>query len=379
MRLDSLRIKNYKVLKDVEIDHIPPMAVFIGMNGVGKSTFLDVFAFLHEALNTNIRIALGNRGGFREVISRDQAGDIEFEFCFRSETDGSNLTYQLAIGMMGDQKPAVKKECLLVQQDEKQLPVTALEFNSGIGFVLKQNPESPEDFSLAEKKTYELDSQDILAIKGLGQFQEYAAVNQVRKQIEDWFISDFNAKEAKELKDAGFGDRLSQSGANLVHVAQFFQENHKKTFDKIMDKLGKIVPDLAGVEIHESIDGKVSMKYKDKNFSRAFDSHLISDGTVRALYYLFLLKDIKHHALLCVDNIEKEVYPAFLRELAESIRLYALNGGQVFVTMYSLDFLNAVAPEEIFYMSKKDGFASILTLSEKISELHKAGEALGDL
>ena len=188
MRLESLRIKNYKVLKDVEIDPIPPMAVFIGMNGVGKSTFLDVFAFLHEALNTNIRIALGNRGGFREVVSRDQAGDIEFEFGFKSETDETILTYQLAIGVMDSQKPAVKRECILVQQDEKHQPVSALEFTSGSGFVLKQNPDSPEDFSDAEKKHYELDSQDILAIKGLGQFQEYAAVNQVRKQIEDWFI-----------------------------------------------------------------------------------------------------------------------------------------------------------------------------------------------
>lgn len=39
MKIESIRIQNYKVFRKVEIKDIPNMAVFLGKNGVGKTTF----------------------------------------------------------------------------------------------------------------------------------------------------------------------------------------------------------------------------------------------------------------------------------------------------------------------------------------------------
>ncbi len=38
MKIESIKIKNYKVLRDLEIKNILNMAVFLGVNGSGKST-----------------------------------------------------------------------------------------------------------------------------------------------------------------------------------------------------------------------------------------------------------------------------------------------------------------------------------------------------
>ena len=70
MKIETIKIRNYRVFQDVAVEDIPNMAVFLGMNGAGKTTFFDVFGFLHDALQTNIRAALARRGGFSEVISR---------------------------------------------------------------------------------------------------------------------------------------------------------------------------------------------------------------------------------------------------------------------------------------------------------------------
>jgi len=43
-RIEGLRIKNYRVLKDVKLENITPLTVFVGPNGSGKSTLFDVFA-----------------------------------------------------------------------------------------------------------------------------------------------------------------------------------------------------------------------------------------------------------------------------------------------------------------------------------------------
>ena len=48
MKIESLKIRNYKVFRNVEIRDIPNLAVFLGKNGTGKSTFFDIFGFLHD-------------------------------------------------------------------------------------------------------------------------------------------------------------------------------------------------------------------------------------------------------------------------------------------------------------------------------------------
>lgn len=46
MKIEKLKIKNFKVFADTEISDLPSMCVFLGANGSGKSTLFDVFGFL---------------------------------------------------------------------------------------------------------------------------------------------------------------------------------------------------------------------------------------------------------------------------------------------------------------------------------------------
>ncbi len=45
MKIETIKIRNYRVFQDVTVEDIPNMAVFLGMNGAGKTTFFDVFGF----------------------------------------------------------------------------------------------------------------------------------------------------------------------------------------------------------------------------------------------------------------------------------------------------------------------------------------------
>lgn len=58
MKIEYLRLKNFKALRDVEMREIPNFCVFVGANGVGKSTFFSVFEFLQKAFETNVTTAL---------------------------------------------------------------------------------------------------------------------------------------------------------------------------------------------------------------------------------------------------------------------------------------------------------------------------------
>ena len=97
--------------------------------------------------------------------------------------------------------------------------------------------------------------------------------------------------------------------------------------------------------------------------------------------YLVLLNDPTPHALLCVEEPENQLYPQLLFELAEEFRLYSEDGGQVFISTHSPDFLNAVRLEELYCMVKEDGYTKIYKASESqlIRDLYEAGDLLGQL
>ncbi len=100
MRIESIRLKNFKAFQDVEMVDIPRFCVLIGANGSGKSTLFQVFAFLKEALVSNVHnalIKLGGSLGFHEVRSRNCKGNIEIEIKFRAKREEPLITYFLSI------------------------------------------------------------------------------------------------------------------------------------------------------------------------------------------------------------------------------------------------------------------------------------------
>jgi len=86
MIIEEIHIRNFKALKDVHLIKLPPMSVFVGKNGTGKTTLFRVFAFLKECLNSNVKVALQQEGGllgFKEVITRGR--DLEIDQAPRLE------------------------------------------------------------------------------------------------------------------------------------------------------------------------------------------------------------------------------------------------------------------------------------------------------
>ena len=134
MRITSLRVRNYRVFRDLELVDLPPLAVFVGANGTGKSTLFDVFAFLRDALRDNVSLALRRRGGFREVRTREEEGPIVIELKFRLAISGRNrlVTYHIEIDETGE-GPVVTREVLRYKRGEYGKPFHFLDFSNGRG------------------------------------------------------------------------------------------------------------------------------------------------------------------------------------------------------------------------------------------------------
>ncbi len=383
MKIESIRLKNYKVFRDVHLTDIPSFLVVVGANGSGKSTLFDVFGFLHDCLKGNVRQALDSRGRFREVLSRDAVDDtILIEIQYRMEITGVErlVTYSLEIGERAG-APFVQREILRYKRGRFGSPFRFLDFSNGEGYAITNE----EDFQKSEEdleREPQRVAPETLAIKGLGQFERFKAANAFRQLIESWHVSDFHISAARGRKEAmGESEHLSQTGENLPLVARYLFEQHPKEFQIILDAMTRRVPGISSVTPVPMDDGYLTLRFQDGTFKTPFLDRFVSDGTIKMFAYLVLLHDPKPHPLLCVEEPENQLYPKLMAELAEEFRLYAHRGGQVLVSTHSPDFLNAVALEEVCWLVKKDGATEIRRArdDEQIKAYMADGDQMGYL
>jgi predicted ATPase len=366
MQIESIRLRNFRALKDVHLKEIPKFCVLIGANGSGKSTLFSVFAFLRDAMGTNVTAALGRLGGSRglsEVRSRGSHGPIEIELKFRAllaDKRTRTITYEIHIDEVNG-RPSVVREVLKYKRGNKGgAPWRFLNFANGTGDAVTNELDAVTDEKDLKREPQSLKSPDILAIKGLAQFDRFPAVVALGNLIENWHLSDFHISRARPEADAGYAEHLSREGENLSLVIEYLYKNHRTVFDDILFRLQRRIPGITQVQAKTTEEGRVLLKFQDGAFEDPFLARFVSDGTIKMLAYLALLYDPKPHPLLCVEEPENQLYPSLLYALAEEFRAYARRGGQVFVTSHSPDFLNAVELDEVYWLSKESGYTRIV-------------------
>lgn len=362
MRIESIRLKNYKSFRDASIVDMPSLCVVVGANGTGKSTLFGVFGFLKDCLLFNVRHAMQQRGGFREMLSRgaDPGEGIEIEIKFRLEISGVDrlVTYLLHLGEERG-RPIVLHEVLRYKRGRYGSPFHFLDFRMGEGYAINNEEDFRRDEDLAREEQ-RVDS-GTLAISGLGQFQRFKAAHAFRRLIENWHVSDFHISAARGSKDAvGADDHLSVTGDNLQLVARHIHEEHPDIFQEIVRRMRERVPGVSSVVPKPTEDGRLLLQFQDGAFVDPFVDRYVSDGTIKMFAYLVLLHDPDPHPLLCVEEPENQLYPGLLLELAEEFRDYAIRGrGQVMVSTHSPDFLNALDVDEVFWLVKKNGYTQV--------------------
>jgi predicted ATPase len=383
MKIESIRFKNFKSFKDAELSDLPNLGIIVGANGTGKSTIFQVFQLLRDAMASNVNVALAKLGGsrgFREVRSRNSKGPIEIELKFRARPDNPLTTYFLQVNEKQG-KAIVEREILRYRRGSSGQPWHFLDFSKGRGTAVTNELDSVTDVRDLNREEQVLKSPDILAIKGLAQFERFPVVMALGDLIENWHVSDFHISKARPEQEAGYAEHLSREGENLSLVIEYLYTNERKTFDKILSLLKMRVPGISHVESKTTEEGRVLLKFQDGSFEDPFLARYVSDGTIKMLAYLTLLYDPKPHPLLCVEEPENQLYPKLLWELAEEFRAYANRGGQVFVSTHSPDFLNAARLDEVFWLVKKEGYTQVRRAKddEQLATYMAEGDQMGYL
>lgn len=371
--IERLLIRNYRVLRSVEMSELTPLTVLLGPNGSGKSTLFDAIAFLNEAITSGLRGAWDARNRIAEIRSRGQEGPISFEIQYRQRKGSRLVTYALDIDEEQG-RPVVLSERLRWTTAPKQgRPREILTFARGQGTVY--------DETSGTNTTETLDSPDLLAVSTLGQLTRYPHVSALRRFISGWYLSYISAGETRTTPQAGPAERLSRPGDNLPNVVQHLQESHPDRLADIYNALRRRIPHLEEIRSEPLPDGRLLLRLKDRPFDEPVLSRFTSDGTLKLFAYLTVLYDPFPATIVGIEEPENQLHPRLLPLLAEEAR-QAAGRSQVLVTTHSPEFANALRPEELWIVHRgKDGFAQVRRTSSipVVGAMSEHGGQLGDL
>ena len=375
MQIESIELQNYRLFRSAELRDLPPMVTIVGANGSGKSTLFDALSFLKDALTQNVAHAVARRGGFHELVSRGESGPVSITVEFQ-QNSGYHATYMLEISNENG-RPITHREMLIHLNTNGSDAFRLIDVSRGTGTatIFGDSGEEVSNFPI------DLKDSTALALKGLGQFNEFQAAVELRELLESWHISDFHIHDARPSAEAGYAEHLSARGDNVAQVAHFLYEHHQDRFQRVLDVMRARVPGVTSVEAKPTEDGRLVLRFQDGSFKDPFIARYVSDGTIKMFAYLILLHDPRPHPLLAVEEPENQLYPALLRELAEEFRDYARRGGQVFVSTHSPEFLNGAKLDEIYWFVKEDGFATVQRASDSqlLRDLYAEGDLPGAL
>ncbi len=419
-KIEGLRIKNYRVLRDVTLGKLwnmqqsqplTPMTAVIGKNGVGKSSLFDAFGFLADCLKLGVEEAcdVRGRGGFDRIRSKGRDAPIEFQIYYKQDGNARPITYELAIDADKANRPYVKLERLRQRRKGQKhgWPFSFLMLNDGKGVVWKgeeqgrQIDEGDVDFNLLElieeieaaihkeesKETEIIELQDKrkLGIATLGALKQHPRISAFRQFIEGWYLSYFTPDAARGLPLAGPQRHLNVHGDNLSNVVQFMEREHPKRFKSILNRIADKIPGVDKIDTEESPDRRLLLRFNDKGFDDPFYAQQMSDGTLKVFAYLLLLEDPVPPPFICIEEPENGLYHKLLETLAFEFREHATgkkNAPQLFITTHQPYFVDALAPDETWILEKEqDGFSIIRRASDDatVKAMVEEGLPLGSL
>ncbi len=374
--IESLRIKNYRALRNVELKQLKPLTIFLGANGSGKSTLFDVFAFLSECFTIGLHQAWNKRGGLKELRTRGCDGPIEFELKYREKPKTPVITYHLSINENAD-GPIVETEWLQWRPSSRGKHIRFLDFHQGVGSII--DGEFPDEGGTRIDER--LDDSSALAVNMFGLLTRHPRVSALRRFIADWHLSDLSTDATRQTTDDGPQKRLSKTGDNLPNVIQYLQERYPERLEKIISVLSERVPRLENIETKSMIDSRLLLHIKDAPFEQPILAKFTSDGTLKLLSYLTLFHDRQPPQLIGIEEPENYLHPRLLTGLVEDC-FKASASSQLMITTHSPHFVNELHPEDVWVLYRDEkGWTVCKRASEMlgINELIDAGAKLGKL
>jgi len=391
--LSLIEALNYHCLRDVRQD-LGPFHVLVGPNASGKSTFLDVVAFLGRLVSDGLEAALHERSKNIEDLFWNRTGS-KFELAIEakipehlrkvlSKSSFETIRYEVVVGLDAEsgETSLIWEKVLLsslpseIKRSPAQIelfpmsssPRQTLTTPSGTRgtkvIVNKTKGGNDNYYSETTKKwnpSFKLGPQK----SALGNLPE----GESRFPVSTWFknllaegVQPFvlNSRLMRQASPPGQGWKLKPDGSNLPWVIARLKEKARQRFDDWLAHLRTALGDIKDIQIITREDDKHS--YLNILYSSGLQapSWVASDGTLRllALTLSVYLPDVS--GIFLIEEPENGIHPRAVETVFQS--LSSFYDAQVLLATHSPVVLSIALPEQVLCFGKTEEGATDIIL-----------------
>ena len=338
-RIESVRIRGFRSLADVELLNLRSANVLIGANGSGKSNFVRFFEMMSWMLRSRrLGEFVERQGGADDQLhcGNSVTPRMEAELVLRTQRGRNNYRFALS---------HAHPDRLIFTEEAYRFSASRYETDAPWQYVRGSGHGEAGIVEVAHASP----SPDVNPTTAR------VIVHLLRNCAVHQFHNTSDTSNFKKRRDAENYNFLRADGGNLAAVLHRLEREDVRRFDLICRHVRRVLPVFDRFQIEESY-GKVSLRWKAIGTDKTFGAHLTSDGSLRffALVTLLNLPLEMLPDVLLLDEPELGLHPAAVALIGSMIKSLAADR-QVIVATQSPLLVDAFDLDEIVVLDLQGG------------------------
>jgi AAA15 family ATPase/GTPase len=390
--LTRLKFKNWRSLKDAEIEFKTPITVFIGANSSGKTNILDGLHFLrdlmmHDKSSDAVYYQWERRKIHTLNVTEDIPIELELDFepaftdAFKIFTGEDLMTYKLLIGH-NQYTRGILSETLISRLENKIISSESSGLNGEIkaqdGYINMHTP------SLVLPIYPNSEPNNIEKVKVWAKPRQlYLFMSERWQLFRENFIPPLSVPIDKD--DTLYPYILDPHAANLSLILEFLRRQYPELYTQLQDDIVWLLGHVDSIEA-ERTERETRFFVREKGTKG--EAPTISAGTARVIamlasFYVLDMRYPKLPGLVAIEEPDTALNPLLLKNFVEQLRNYTEREGhprQIILTTHNPMFLNYFEAEEVRIIERdENGYTQVSEVPDDIKEIwlqkHTLGEA----
>ena len=303
--IESIRVRGFRSLADVELSGLGPATVLIGPNGSGKSNILRFLDMLHYMMRHR-RLAqfVERQGGASDQLfsGSDATDQVEAEITLHAENERYDYRFTLEYAHPGH-----------LYFEEEAFRRRSNEYHAETNWQDLGSEHREANLVLAAQ------SDDF---PHLDKAAAAAIARVLRRCVVFQFHNTDDRSPIRRNADMSNHTRLNIRGSNLAAVLYRMEQQDRSRYERICRYIGRILPGFDHFDITEKGDGEVALAWQSDWSDYSFGAHLTSDGSLRAFALVTLLNQPTETLpdVVLLDEPELGLHPSAVTLVGGMIR-----------------------------------------------------------
>lgn len=339
--IDSLTIRGFLSIRNLERLKLGPLNVLIGANGAGKSNFITFFRMLNELVEGRLQVWAAKQGGVDRILTYGMKETEKVEAVIESGAEKYDFDLIPTVG--GD-------------------PFMFIAGRSWIGTLRQSNP------TLTGRSLLDMANERILS--------------QIASRRVYHFHDTGDTAHVKHRRALHDNEYLRPDASNLAAFLYKLRHTHPDSYAQIRSAIQQVAPFFDDFDLDPkrlpSDEQMITLFWRQKHNDYPFHPSQLSDGTLRFICLATALLQPEPPPTLLIDEPELGLHPYALAVLGALIRS-ASRHTQVIIATQSVPLLNEFSVDDLIVVEQEEGASVFKRLNEEDFALWLEDFSIGEL